>query len=36
MFFRRRNFIRRHFSLKRAGIIFAPVFGFRGETNMLT
>jgi len=36
MFFRRRNFVCRHFSLKRAGIIFAPVFGFRGETNMLT
>ena len=36
MFFRRRNFVRRHFSLKRVGIIFAPVFGFRGETNMLT
>ena len=28
MFFRRRNFVRRYFSLKRAGIIFAPVFGF--------
>ena len=27
MFFRRRNFVRRHFSLQRAGIIFAPVFG---------
>ena len=30
--------VRRHFSLQRAraAIIFAPVFGFRGETNMLT
>ena len=36
MFPRHRNFVRRHFSLQRAGIIFAPVFGFRGETNMLT
>ena len=36
MFFQRRNFVRRHFSLKRVGIIFAPVFEFRGETNMLT
>ena len=27
MFFRRGNFDRRHFSLQRAGIIFAPVFG---------
>ena len=31
-----RNLDRRHFSLKRAGIIFAPVFGFPVETNMLT
>ena len=36
MFLRRRSFVRRHYSLQRAGIIFAPVFGFRGETNMLT
>ena len=35
MFFRRRNFVRRHFSLQRAGIIFAPVFGFRGESNIV-
>ena len=26
MFFRHRNFVRQHFSLKRAGIIFMPVF----------
>ena len=33
MFFRHRNLVRRHFPLKRAGIIFALVFGFRGKTT---
>ena len=30
-YFRRHNFVCQHFSMQRAGIIFAPVFGFCGD-----